>query len=424
MPTAQDWLNALTVPREVRINSSQALINAVQQRQQSRSADAQRRGKQPPVFKGPLTTVPQFDPHAAINVVPLTLLHALGETTTPPIPNLASLSATWASWRYIWAFSLPRARPDRMRLSRIAKSIDFHQKGLLSDEIGVGMAAYLMSNYFGTPRSIDISIAVRSRRFPVIQALSTSPDYLFFDTTRQTMYVVECKGCQTSRSAALNQVRRGTEQVPSITLANGNPIPSFVIATFLNRRQTEVLLLDPPGDNEELFPDADPVSEKNERVRKLDETTYQVLNDPEFFETMEDVNAAKVLAFAGDEIAAVQKLQEELPLERIRFMPRQRPNARAETEFGDFIGVSQRVETRDQASVEIFRGVDVQLREAYAGRENEAIRARLAEFQARKIQQAPQPGYINTVIETQDGFRARSISASGSMLEYRIGYQG
>jgi hypothetical protein len=262
MPSAQEWFNALTVPREVKINSSPTLIGEVQQRQQSRAADAQRRGKQPPVFKGPLTTVPQFDPHALIHVTPLTLLHALGEATTPPIPNLASLSATWASWRYVWAFSLPRGNPSRMRLSRIARNIDFHQKGLLSDEIGVGMAAYLMSNYFGTPRSVDISIAVRSRRWPVIQTLSTSPDYLFFDTSRQTLHVVECKGCQTSRSAALNQVRRGTEQVPSITLANGNPIPSYVIATFLNRRQTEVLLLDPPGENGELFEDADAIHEK------------------------------------------------------------------------------------------------------------------------------------------------------------------
>jgi hypothetical protein len=101
-------------------------------------------------------------------------------------------------------------------------------------------------------------------------------------------------------------------------------------------------------------------------------------------------------------------------------MPRRRPDQRSETEFGDFIGVAQNIETRDQASVEVFQGVDVQLREAYAGKENQAVRDRLAEFQARMARRSSERGYVTTVEETLDGYRARSISASGSLLEYTI----
>ena len=96
-----------------------------------------------------------------INIKPIYLLHAIGRITTPPVPNLVDLSSTWAIIRYLWAFEIPGVSTNPLLLlSSIARQIDFHQKALLSDEIGMGMAYYIMTNFFKTTEVIDVSIAL------------------------------------------------------------------------------------------------------------------------------------------------------------------------------------------------------------------------------------------------------------------------
>ncbi|MDQ2918567.1 MAG: hypothetical protein M3R10_01665, partial [Verrucomicrobiota bacterium] len=82
----------------------------------------------------PLALVAEFNPPAFEEFHIIELLHALGETTTPPVPNYADLSATWAMVRYIWAFDrAPSGIAAPLRLSPTARTLDFHQKTLLSD---------------------------------------------------------------------------------------------------------------------------------------------------------------------------------------------------------------------------------------------------------------------------------------------------
>ena len=86
-----------------------------------------------------------------------------------------------------------------LRLSEAARNIDFHQKGLLSDQIGVGMAAILLGTYLHAPFAADVSVAMSDPAWPIDLQYDTSPDYLFFDTPQTSLFVVECKGTQTTR---------------------------------------------------------------------------------------------------------------------------------------------------------------------------------------------------------------------------------
>jgi hypothetical protein len=124
-----------------------------------------------------------------------------------------------------------------------------HQKTLLSDEFGVGFAALLLEQLFGASRTVDVQFALAdpTQYFNVTHGPTASaPDYLMWVPGGQ-VYVVECKGCQTSKSAALNQLRRGMEQLPTI-LIPGAVTPQLVVATHLGKTNTTVYILDPPDD--------------------------------------------------------------------------------------------------------------------------------------------------------------------------------
>jgi hypothetical protein len=78
-----------------------------------------------------------------------------------------------------------------LRLSPAAKNIDFHQKGLLSDQIGVGIAAWLMGSYLGAPLAADVSVAMDDPAWPIALQYESSPDYLFFDSSQSNLCAIE-----------------------------------------------------------------------------------------------------------------------------------------------------------------------------------------------------------------------------------------
>jgi hypothetical protein len=223
MPTLQEWRQALSTPRLVEVESSQALINEVQQKHDARDAALTEAQKAIPVRKGNLTEVAPFAPTRAMQIIPAALLHRLGVVTTPQVENLADLSSIWAYIRYIWAFDLPNpAVPfTPLRLSEAAQRIDFHQKAVLSDQIGIAMAALLFETELNAPLSSDVSVAMNDPAWPIDTLNRSSPDYLFFNIDQTNLYVVECKGTQSSRSAALEQLRRGCEQAASLIFTDG-----------------------------------------------------------------------------------------------------------------------------------------------------------------------------------------------------------
>jgi hypothetical protein len=208
MPTLQEWRQALSTPRLVEVESSQALINEVQQKHDARDAALTEAQKAIPVRKGNLTEVAPFAPTRAMQIIPAALLHRLGVVTTPQVENLADLSSIWAYIRYIWAFDLPNpAVPfTPLRLSEAAQRIDFHQKAVLSDQIGIAMATLLFETELNAPLSSDVSVAMNDPAWPIDTLNRSSPDYLFFNIDQTNLYVVECKGTQSSRSAALARI--------------------------------------------------------------------------------------------------------------------------------------------------------------------------------------------------------------------------
>ena len=251
MSDLKQWVDALRVHREIVIESSQAIIDSIRRQQSKR--------RRPSQSKGPLAVVKQFEPRRTIKIRPIDLLHHLGLVSTPIIPNLTDICSHWAYLRYLWAFEPPSCTSNEpLRLSHDALSIDFHQKGLMSDEIGVGMAALIMAKYFHAPNVADVSVATKMQILPVQLTEAASPDYLFWNAKQSKYYVVECKGTRCAKNVVLSQLCRGLEQLPSLRFTDGRQPPiALVIATRLTSRGTEVFIVDPPLRHDDDLEDDD-----------------------------------------------------------------------------------------------------------------------------------------------------------------------
>ena len=284
------------------------MVNALQLRQVTRANNGYAGPSKQPVV------VPQFSPSIQHDLPPASLLHLIGLATTPPVPNLADLSSTWALYRYAWAFA---HNSNRLRLSQVAKDIDFHQKGVLSDEVGVGMAYWVMSTFMGAGQPIDVDVAMRnpqlaaSMGFPALQAVGdASPDYIY-PLPGGNYAIVECKGGQSGRSKSLDQLRRGLEQVPSIRFSNGQQAEEYVIATLLSKTKVDVLVIDPPGDKE---------------GRRDEKRSFEVESKETFDREMGNLRAGSLLAYAGAEGLAREVSKVDTDDESIEFERRDAPS--------------------------------------------------------------------------------------------------
>ena len=348
----QDWLVSLAQRKVVFVDSSTGLIREVLQKQQQR----QQQGYTiPPKYPSRVPQLPM-----QVEVEPVALLHAIGRITTPMVPKLADLSATWALYRYIWAFA-PQA--TCLCLSEHAKNIDFHQKGLLSDEIGVGVAYWLMSEHFGAKPGTDVDIALRHPQLaaamdiPRIRRMSKSmPDYIF-PLPDGEYAVVECKGSQSGSTTSMDQIRRGLEQVPSITFANGQTAQEFVVATLLSKTQTTVYVVDPPADSMDWSK-----YETGRSESKSSERRFFVRDRRTFDQSVRRIHAASMLAFAGAWSQAIETARIILP-EGIRPRDERPTEARVEEIDGDFRGYSFTVPLRGPVGLQlsVFQGVDAEM---------------------------------------------------------------
>ncbi len=153
------------------------------------------------------------------------------------------------------------------------------------------MAASLLGLYLDAPLAADVDVAMDDPNWSIDIQYDTRPDYLFFNATQANLFVVECKGTQTSRTSSLEQLRRGTEQVPSLSFTDGRQPPSMVIATCLSKENTRVLIIDPPGEEDQ--------KERSQRSERMSPREWKVLDDAEFGRTSRLLSDAKLLSFAG-----------------------------------------------------------------------------------------------------------------------------
>lgn len=127
----------------VRLDSSDAIVQRVRDRIATRQVTFQNKGKQSPPSKPP-ASVPIVANTPRLTIRAIDLLRKIGELTTPSWANMATLSASWATRRYFWAIA-DRNRPGMpLRLNDDVRDLDFHQKTLLSDEFGMGMAGLVV----------------------------------------------------------------------------------------------------------------------------------------------------------------------------------------------------------------------------------------------------------------------------------------
>ncbi len=352
MPTLQDWLVAMIAQHDVVLDSSGRLAASVDVKQQARTRDLLSRGKQPPAVKRPLLGLPALQAYNRIPVRPVELLLSLGRITTPPIPNLVDITSTWALIRYVWAFRPPSgASRTALTLSREARDLDFHQKALLSDEIGIALAHYLMTNYLRCDTHVDVSYALRTSSYHVRPNGRARPDYLFFNEVSGSKYVVECKGTQTSRSESMHQLQRGTEQVLGIRPTDGISLTRIVIATCMLEKGTHLYVLDPP-DNE---------SEN----RRYSEEVWRP-HGPSFRRDVRLIAVAKMLAFAGFNAEAFRLLPDSLRkgLGPSAFLTG--PVRTIESELGEFDGTTTVFALQGGTRVELFKGLLAHTRRSFA----------------------------------------------------------
>lgn len=423
MPTLYEWEQALLVERHVRVESSAALLRDVSAKQAARTAQLHARG-QVSTAKPKLITYGPFEPERDVYIRPVDLLHALGKVTTPPMPNLVDICSWWAYYRYLWAFAPPHVGV-KLRLSREAKEIDFHQKGLLSDEMGVGMAAYLMATFCNAPQSLDVDVAIRRRLLPVTTVHDVAPDYIFFDAAQTTFFVVECKGTQTSRANAMKQLVRGCEQVPSLQFTDGTIATALVVATHLSEDATNTYVLDPPPDDHvgdgSKVPD-DPEQQDSSKPIEVAPNRWEVRDLAAFRRATQVGVQARLLAFAGDEEGAANKLREILVIDRSRRMLRGQPPQVRETEQGEFVGTTQVLPTRDAVRLEAFHGTARPLIESSMSGDVERFREEALAFQ-RRVQpsdSAQSAAFVSSFENAGDALTVSSVSAEGTMLSLRV----
>ena len=308
---------------------------------------------------------------------------------------------------------MPDGRPnDRLRLSGAALDIDIHQKGLMSDQIGVGMAALILEQYFNAPYAADVSVVAKERILPVELAGAASPDYLFSNAAGSQFYVVECKGTRCSRYVAVDQLRRGTEQVPSLRFKDGRrPPTALVVATRLTGRQTEVFVVDPPQDEDEPGDLIVPAAED-----------WAIRDPQEFKRVVEITSQLKTLGYAGaDEIGQEIATRELLRL-GVASQTTPRETVPRDNDFGDFLGIEQTLPFPDRVRVRVFQGIARDVLNAVKERDYQAAMAAQEQLNAA-IRDAPPTndhrlGFKET--ETNDGLGALSVSSDGTMLEFRL----
>ena len=415
MPTLQEWQQALTIPRYVRVESSPDLIHRINQRLHRRDADRIRRGKPLEPRKAVVSAVPTFAPQRDIPIVPQYLLQRLSVVTTPAIENLVDICSWWAYFRYLWAFDIPVPRGvSSLRLSQAARDIDFHQKGLLSDQIGIGVTAVLLGDYLGAPLAADVSVAMRDPSWPIGLQFESSPDYLFFDNTQTNLFVVECKGSQTTRAASLDQICRGTEQVPSLVFTDGRTPPSLVVATLLSTDDTRVYVVDPPGDETSD-------SDYPEKPERLDERRWRVRDDRAFAEATRLISEAKLLSYAGADAAASARLERARALPERAGRPAERQRHVDQNEFGTFTGVRQTVGVKDRVNVEVFQALDNEVFEAILSEDPHRLTEEIRDFRSRTAAASPdQPSQPIAVSHDQNTLTVKTAGPDGSLLEVRV----
>ena len=305
-------------------------------------------------------------------------------------------------------------------MSDYARNIDFHQKAVLSDDVGIGVAHYLMLRYFGVCGCIDVDVARRSPFWRIERTGSALPDYLLWDANMHNIYILECKGTQTSKSNSLEQVRRGTEQVCSIKLP-GRKVTPIVIGTCMLRNSTEVLIID-PEDDEGNGDGYGKYFSKNDG--NLGDSIAWVIDEERFLGDMKALYMGKLLSFAGFDKEAFIQIPEHMKNEFGIYDIHDVHNTDIEnvtTEFGTFRGRRRRLFERG-GFIDIFQGLHSDLVNSYSNGKLTDFRlsapGRQMASDSRNV--IDHQGFYTKCSCDNNYFSIQSISPVGTLVEVNI----
>lgn len=173
--------------------------------------------------------------------------------TRPPLSHGIHLSDFWAWLRYHRAIA--KNNPE-LHLCEEWGDIDPHQKTILSDELGVGFTTYLLSEKLGCIGFVDTLYLQKrlSSHFPTSSrkknGRSKSPDYISIDDNNK-LYILECKGTQTSRAALKKAIKTGIQQKKSVSLSNPSIVEHSIVAGLFipqwgNKKEHPCIMISDP----------------------------------------------------------------------------------------------------------------------------------------------------------------------------------
>ncbi len=407
MPSLDEWQVALEITRYVLVDSTGALAHTINQKPNSASFTE---------VSKTATSLPEFSPPRQIAITASELLLFMGRISTPRIENLVDLCSTWARIRYIWAF-FPYPNPSELRLSEEALNIDFHQKGLMSDEIGVGMAALISERCFGGTNPVDVDVAVRSQMIPGLDyQYSTSPDYLF-DRKGGRYLVVECKGTRSGRAVSYKQLKRGTEQLPSLVFPSIEQPLSLVIGTSLSDSGTEVFIIDPP----------------NNGGSKKEKRKYFIKDEEKFKNDLKLTQISNLYLFSGATSLAAEVVPSSITKEKLqKLSQRDHPpeKERLPEMEEEYLGISQQVRLfGDVNRMSIFQGLSSNVYEALSKQDMRLIMQEADKHYQKAIslshqvrfddQRQIQPGPI-FIERAENKLRTNVFSKDGTFLRIEV----
>lgn len=182
------------------------------------------------------------------------MLH-IGCLAIPPHLTEVSINAWWAWLRYASAFS----SQGHFLLRQEYADLDPHQKTVLSDDFGMGVAlVYLI-------QKLDLQSVFDGRYFvqylaPTVKAKVAkiakngqfkSPDFIGKDIHGK-WHAIECKGTQTSVDARTDQIKNGSVQKANIVFPRAIRGEKLVSALLIGRESSglasSLRIDDPEGD--------------------------------------------------------------------------------------------------------------------------------------------------------------------------------
>ena len=295
-------------------------------------------------------------------VRPIDLLWKIGRLTTPAGRNFTKLSSSWATLRYFWAIgSRSRGSTLDMCLTNDARNMDFHQKTLMSEEIGVGLAGLFVDRCLGAGRFVHTSAAVtKSTRFGKLWIKGKkSPDYIMWGPDTP-YFIVECKGSMTyAKTETITQLAKGTAQVKSLRFRDKDRFETLVIGSHLGRLRTTLYVIDPPARDKSRSSE----NEADSFLRHLPSNVFEIQDSAAFSRQVELVERSQLMNWAGwyDEASRLAKdagLRESL---QESILPQSAPEVR-DLKVARYIGISANAFPEIPGeSWRVFRGVDERL---------------------------------------------------------------